>query len=118
MRADVSRWFLTPLHLSPLHPYTSLPYTLTPLSLTPLPYPSSSLSLSSQGAAKFKQTSKIGNSRFRQLISDFGPSFVIVCMSILAAQPFISNSVFIGDSCPVLSSPTLLSLISSHLISS
>ena len=50
-----------------------------------------------QGAAKFKQTSKIGNSRFRQVISDFGPSFVIVCMSLLAAQPFVSNSVFIGE---------------------
>ena len=31
------------------------------------------------------------------MISDFGPSFVIVCMSLLAAQPFVSNSVFIGE---------------------
>lgn len=46
--------------------------------------------------AKFKQTSKVGNKRFRQLVSDFGPSLVIVMMSLLAAQPFIRNNVFIG----------------------
>jgi hypothetical protein len=77
-----------------------------PLSSSPRPRPHLHL----QGAAKFKQTSKIGNSRFRQLISDFGPSFVIVCMSILAAQPFISNSVFIGEACHALFCPVLPTL--------